>query len=368
MREILTRRNLPFCAVLRGVVAEDVVVRDRLLGLNDAAGQVVVIEERFAAGIAGQRIQRVLRLLKVGGGGQGGGAGVHARVAGRALGRVAERSLRDQAARVDRPERNTGFDRGVNGGVKLGLVVDAVEAESAGKVDERFLLVQLAEHFRRGLQSGELAVGVEDVELAVVLAEGGAGIGAAGVVDCLSDPWPSPTIMRLQDAEQLVAIGGEVLQDVDRAALVAQDGDEIGGCHLGAEELFRGRERAQLVGRPHGGHVEIKSQQAAILVAFVFRRFGRDLGAGEALVEFDLFGCRGARRARATHWRRGPDARRKLIFCGTPSSVIAKSLAVSPWMSLPCLSFTTTVSTTSCDLTVSVKFGDSLGDLFWPVC
>ncbi len=210
---------------------------------------------------------------------------------GEPLSRVAERSLCDQPARVDRPKRDAGFDGCVDGGTKLGLVVNAVEAETAGEVDKRLLLVQLAEHFGRGLQGRELAVGVEDVELAVVLAKRGSCIGTAGVVDGLGRPLALANDEGLEDAEQLVAIGGEVLKDVDGTALVAEDGDEIDGCHLRAEKLFGGRKRAELVGRTHGGHVEIESEQAAILVAFAVRGFGRDLCAGEALVELDLFGA-----------------------------------------------------------------------------
>src|ERR1700677_5005325 len=57
----------------------------------------------------------------------------------------------------------------------------------------------------------------------------------------------------------------------------------------------------------------------------------------------------------------------KRIVWATPSSVRAKSLAVSPGMNFPCLSLTTTVSTTSCDLTETV-YGESLEVLFCPIC
>jgi hypothetical protein len=80
------------------------------------------------------------------------------------------------------------------------------------------------------LQGRELAVRVEDVELTVVLAKRCSRIGAAGVVDRLDGPLALAHDQRLEDAEQLVAIGGEVLQDVDRAALVAEDCYEIDAC------------------------------------------------------------------------------------------------------------------------------------------
>ena len=126
------------------------------------------------------------------------------------------------------------------------LVVDAVELQAAGEINQRLLLVERAQHFGGGLQRGQLAVGVEDVELAVVLSERGAGIGRAGVVvfvealrfgDQLAD-------RRLQQ----VAIVGEILQHLDGAVRVLHDRHQIGRSDLLGKELLRRRERAQLVG------------------------------------------------------------------------------------------------------------------------
>ena len=50
---------------------------------------------------------------------------------------IAQGRLRHQAARVDRLERHVGADRGVDGGVQLRLVVDAVQPQAAGEVDQR---------------------------------------------------------------------------------------------------------------------------------------------------------------------------------------------------------------------------------------
>src|SRR5271163_2472894 len=94
---------------------------------------------------------------------------VTASVAGGALAGVAEGRLRDEAAGVDGPEGDAGTDGVVDGGVELGLVVDAVEGEAAGEVDEDLFLAEAAEHLGGGLKGGELAVGVEEVELAAVL-------------------------------------------------------------------------------------------------------------------------------------------------------------------------------------------------------
>ena len=86
--------------------------------------------------------------------------------------------------------------------MKLGLIVDAIQTEAAGEVDQSLLLVDLAEHLGGGLQGGELAIGIEDVELAVVLAEGGAGVGAAGVIDRFDRALAFADDHGLENAEQ----------------------------------------------------------------------------------------------------------------------------------------------------------------------
>jgi len=123
--------------------------------------------------------------------------------------------------------------------MKLRLVVDAVETEPAGEVDERLFLVQLGQHLGCGLQCRELSIGIEDVELTVILAKRGAGIGAACIVDGLGRALAFADNHGFENAEQLVAIGREVLKNVDGAALVAEDGDKVDGCHLRAQELLR---------------------------------------------------------------------------------------------------------------------------------
>ena len=129
--------------------------------------------------------------LEVGGGGHRRGAGVHRRC------RPASPASRRPGACATRPRASTGknetfgADGGVDGGAQLRLVVDAVQPQAAGEVDQRLLLVELAEHLDGGLQRGQLAVGVEDVELAVVLAEARRSIdGVSGIVSR-----SSPTII-----------------------------------------------------------------------------------------------------------------------------------------------------------------------------
>ena len=179
--------------------------------------------------------------------------------------RIAQRRAGHQPARINGPKRNAGADRRVDGGVHLRLVVDAVQPQAAGKVDQRLLLAHLAQHLRRGLQRGELAVGIEDVELAVVLPEGRAGVGAAGVVRCAFQSLAFAHDHGFQNAQQPIAVGREVLQNVHRAALIAHDRHQVRCGHLRADEFLRGVERAHLVGRRHGRHVEIERQQARSL-------------------------------------------------------------------------------------------------------
>ena len=49
-----------------------------------------------------------------------------------------------------------------------------------------------------------------------------------------------------------------------------------------ADEVLCGADGARLIGRRHGGHVEVERQQAAVGVAEIERTFGRDLGVGQA--------------------------------------------------------------------------------------
>ena len=59
----------------------------------------------------------------------------------------------------------------------------------------------------------------------------------ARVAGSSSPSSPSPTIRVCDDAQQLVAIVGEVLLHVDGAAGERHDRDQIGGRHLRADEL-----------------------------------------------------------------------------------------------------------------------------------
>ena len=96
---------------------------------------------------------------------------------------VAQRRHGNQAARVHSIDGGVGAKRGVGGGLELRLVVDAVEVQPAGEVDQHLLLIEIGKQLDGGLQRIQLAVGGEEIELAIVLAEGAAVIGGAVVTD-----------------------------------------------------------------------------------------------------------------------------------------------------------------------------------------
>jgi hypothetical protein len=62
-------------------------------------------------------------------------------------------------------------------------IIESAETQAAGEADERLLLTDLAEHFRRSLQCRKLTVVVKDVELAVILPKGSACIRTACSID-----------------------------------------------------------------------------------------------------------------------------------------------------------------------------------------
>ena len=74
----LTRWNLPSFAVWVLVEADDVVAGDRARRLHDAERQIVAVEQRLAAGVFRQAVERVLRTLEAGHARVRGLAGKHA--------------------------------------------------------------------------------------------------------------------------------------------------------------------------------------------------------------------------------------------------------------------------------------------------
>ena len=208
----------------------------------------------------------------------------------------------------------------------------------------------------RRLQRGQLAIGVEDVELAVVLAEGGSRqrIGHAVAILIVAED------QDLDDLPQQRAVVGEILPHPHGAALERDDRHQIRRRHLRVDELEGVRVGAHLIERRHRGRIEVQDQQPAVAVSRVARRrngnsccLRRRLDAGAARTARRRRGdCRAAGAAGAAVCAcPGPAGSRwnstKLIACGSPSSVMVKSFAVSPSIGLPSLSFTVTVSTIS---------------------
>ena len=270
-----------------------------------------------------------------------------ARPPGDALGGVAERRQRHQAARVDRVDGDVGAHRGVGRGAQLRGVVGAVQAQAAAEVDERLLLGERPQHGDGRLQRRELPVGVEDVELGVALAEGRRLVGlvadAVAVLVLAVD-------QHVDDVADHGAIGGEVLLDADRAALVGHDRHQVRRRHLRRHVLDRGLKRAQLVagaawptGRNResaaGGRGTCCRRRPAARTAAASRGPRRP-AAGWAPPRPS--GAAAGAGSVASRWNST-----NAMSCGWPSSVMTKSLAVSPSIGRPSLSFTVTVCTMS---------------------
>src|ERR1700728_4465999 len=137
-------------AVARGVgavIAEEIVGRGILLHAFENFGEVVGVEKGAAAGVTGESDQRFL-------GGEIGIQGVERGLSGiggdaaqaGVLGFAAcDQGL--QAAHVHGVNREVGTDGGVYGGAQLGLIFDAGAVHAAGKIDQRFFLLNVRKLF-----------------------------------------------------------------------------------------------------------------------------------------------------------------------------------------------------------------------------
>ncbi len=130
------------------------------------------------------------------------------------------------------------------------------------------------------LQSRQLPIGGEDIELAVILAERGAFIGRGGVGG-FGRVFVFAHGERSDGGEQAVAVGGEIFQDLHGSAGVHKDGDHVSRGHLRANEFLPRGEGAQLIGNGHRAGVEIKGQQALISIVDIAGLLGGDLGVKE---------------------------------------------------------------------------------------
>ena len=127
--------------------------------------EVVGIEEGLAPGIGGKRghhflsievgIEIVLQRRAV----------VAAGAAQAAGGGVAQRRDRLQAARIHGINRHIRAHRSIDGGVKRGLVLNAVALNAAGEIEQGFLFVDVGQRVGNVCEGEELAVGIDVVVL-----------------------------------------------------------------------------------------------------------------------------------------------------------------------------------------------------------
>ena len=158
-------------AVARGicaVIAEQIVSRRILLHSRENLAEVVRVEKSTAAGIAGQRHQRLLR-------GEIGVQRVERRLsrirrnaAEAGVLRFSARHQRLQAAHVHSVNRQVGAHRRVHCRPQFRLILDAGAVHAAGKVDQRLLLLHVRQLFRHRAQRFQPPVGIEDVVFRIV--------------------------------------------------------------------------------------------------------------------------------------------------------------------------------------------------------
>jgi hypothetical protein len=100
------------------------------------------------------------------------------------------------------------------------------------------------------------------------------------------------------DGQEPRTVACEILKNLHRAARESHDGHEIRGRHLLGYELLCRREGPQLVGRRHGRHIEVRRQEAVVLVPCVSWGFRRNLGVRKFVEQ------RNPIRFQSNQWRR----------------------------------------------------------------
>ena len=227
--------------------------------LADAEGEVVGIEEGFAAGIVSE--------------GEEGFLGVGVFVAFLALGLAGEDAGTawggdggvtgggggDEAPGVYGVEAETGADSGIGGGGELGLVFEAGFGDSAGKIDDGLFLRDFGEFLGEVFEGGEFAVGIEDGEFGFIELEGvvvGVDVGGVGIdgIDGTEG---------LDGSQKSVAIVGEIENLLE---FIREDvnGDGVDGGELRREKLGSRFLGADLVRGGHGGEVKEEDEEATV--------------------------------------------------------------------------------------------------------
>ena len=161
---------------VRAVIAHQVVAGRIVLHALKHFAEIADVEKRAPAGVSRKRRQRFARILARLALGNDGRAGEHRVAARRARAGVASRSGRQQPARIHGVDRNIRAIRGVGRGDQLRAIFLAGLRDAAGELNDGFLSGNSFEDFAEGLDGGELAVRIENVEFRVVGGERRAGV------------------------------------------------------------------------------------------------------------------------------------------------------------------------------------------------
>src|SRR5262249_13206746 len=121
----LDAAEAPVLGSVGAVVTDDVVAVDVLLRLGDAETEVVVVEQRLAAGVRGERDQSLLLIVAAIHAASLMGSAEYAGSARRGDAGVARRGFGNQSGRVYRIKRYIRADRCVHRGSELRLIFDA---------------------------------------------------------------------------------------------------------------------------------------------------------------------------------------------------------------------------------------------------
>src|SRR6185437_1242257 len=253
--------------VVGAAVADEVVRAGIGLDFGVDGREVIGGKEGLAAGVVGQGGDGLLL-------GELGVEGVALRAAvedAGAANAAAERRATGrvglQAARIHAVDGGIGLDAGVDRRAQGNLVVHPRALHAAREVDQRFLLLNALEHVADGFDRLQAAVGIGDVELAVVGGEGRAVIGGAVARSGVArlEAAAGRGIEAFEDFEQGGFVGGEILVDLQRVAQ-GGDGGQIGRLHLLLDVGLGLLHYVLNVLGLHGGEVEVEHDQAPVAI------------------------------------------------------------------------------------------------------
>ena len=173
--------------------------------------------------------------------------------------------------------RSVGPKRGIRRRAQLRLIVDAVQPQPAGEIDQRLLFRQRLQHADGRLQRRELPVGIENVEFRVVLSK------ACAHVERVRDAVAVQIVVVNEPHNHFLQRGvvvGEIGLHFHGAALKHHDGHKRCRVHLGVDEFLCRRICTHLIVGRHSREIEIQHDQSAIAVANRAVRRGRNLRLG----------------------------------------------------------------------------------------